>query len=260
MDYYQNGQNPYGGGFRPNPYQQPRNNMNPNGPNYYGYQYQCAPNTKPYVVVAGDTLYSIAMRYSTTVDEILMYNQDITDPDRIYIGQVICIPCDGIVYTIKPGDTLYSIAMKYDITIDEILAANPDITNPNLIYPGQKICLPADSTCPPGLSGYYVQPNDTLTTILTNTQVSLNTLKGANPTFDEENIVPGTQLCVISTPCAPQCDKSKQCTIPDKVVGLVAVAEYYVVSTNDLLKCNPNYPPCYYKPGHTICVPPEVPV
>jgi len=65
------------------------------------------------------------------------------------------------------------------------------------------------------------------------TKVLSLTLKGSNPSFDENNIVPGTQLCVIPTPCAPPCESDKQVIIPDGVVGIVAVAEYYTVSAND---------------------------
>jgi peptidoglycan endopeptidase LytF len=44
-----------------------------------------------YTIVAGDTLFSIAGRYNTTVDAILRANPGI-DPNRLFIGQQICIP------------------------------------------------------------------------------------------------------------------------------------------------------------------------
>ncbi|MCG8337113.1 MAG: LysM peptidoglycan-binding domain-containing protein, partial [Proteobacteria bacterium] len=96
----------------------------------------CPMGTRPHVVRTGDTLYSLAMSYETTIDEILSYNPQITDPSRIYMGQVICMPykqeCDGERYTVMPGDTLYGIAMQHNISIEEIMAANPQINNPNL--------------------------------------------------------------------------------------------------------------------------------
>jgi len=252
MNYYSRGNNNYRGERHYTRYGIENNNGN--------YGSNCPPSSRPYTVVAGDTLYSIALRYNTTVNKILEYNPQITDPNMIYVGQVICITCYGMIYTVVHGDTLYSIAMKYNLPVDEILAANPEITNPNLIYPGQQICLPYELTCPNGLTSYVVKTADNLLNILTNTGVSLNTLKGSNPSFDENNIVPGTQLCVLPTPCAPPCESDKQVIIPDGVVGIVAVAEYYTVSANDLLKYNPNYPTCYYIPGHPICLPPAVPV
>ena len=44
-----------------------------------------------HTIVAGDTLYSIAIRYNTTVEAIIRANPGI-DPNRLYIGQRICIP------------------------------------------------------------------------------------------------------------------------------------------------------------------------
>lgn len=44
-----------------------------------------------YVVKKGDTLYSIAKRHGTTVQDLLRINPDISDPNRIWIGQNITI-------------------------------------------------------------------------------------------------------------------------------------------------------------------------
>lgn len=44
-----------------------------------------------HVVAAGETLFSLARRYGTTVAEILRFNPGI-DPERLQIGQEVCIP------------------------------------------------------------------------------------------------------------------------------------------------------------------------
>ena len=44
-----------------------------------------------YVVKRGDTLYSIARRYGVSVWKLASHN-NIRNPNRIYVGQVICIP------------------------------------------------------------------------------------------------------------------------------------------------------------------------
>ena len=49
------------------------------------------PATTTYTVVAGDTLYKIAVRYGTTVAELSAMN-GITNPDLIYAGQVLIVP------------------------------------------------------------------------------------------------------------------------------------------------------------------------
>jgi LysM repeat protein len=50
-----------------------------------------APSASTYVVQSGDTLYRIALRFGTTVDELVALN-DIRDPNLIYVDQVLRIP------------------------------------------------------------------------------------------------------------------------------------------------------------------------
>jgi LysM repeat protein len=45
-----------------------------------------------YTVRASDTLFSIAQRFSVTLRQITAANPQITNPDIIFVGQVICIP------------------------------------------------------------------------------------------------------------------------------------------------------------------------
>lgn len=100
-----------------------------------------------YTIKAGDTLYNLALQYNVTVQEIIAANPGI-DPNRLQIGQVICIPrtqvppCPGgFYYTIRSGDTLYTIAQRYNVPLQELIAANPGI-NPNRLQIGQVICIP----------------------------------------------------------------------------------------------------------------------
>ena len=100
-----------------------------------------------YRVVAGDTLSSIAARFSTTVAALAAANR-IPNPDLIYAGQVIAVPgaaapsvsTAGGTYTVVSGDTLSRIAARFDTTTAALAAAN-GIGNPNLIYVGQVLKL-----------------------------------------------------------------------------------------------------------------------
>jgi LysM repeat protein len=47
-----------------------------------------------YVVQPGDTLYRIALRFGTTINAIVQAN-NLSDPNRIFVGQVLTIPTDG---------------------------------------------------------------------------------------------------------------------------------------------------------------------
>jgi LysM repeat protein len=123
-----------------------------------------------YIVQRGDTLFSIARRYGTTVAAIDNANAAITNVNLIYAGQTIVIPVAtanpisgtgtvtnqttpaettttaptaGNVYIVKTGDGLYSIARTHNTTVPILRQLNPGITNPNYIRVGDKITLPA---------------------------------------------------------------------------------------------------------------------
>lgn len=54
---------------------------------------QC--NGQLYTVKAGDSLFLIGRRFGVTVAQLRAANPQITNPDVIFIGQVICIPTGG---------------------------------------------------------------------------------------------------------------------------------------------------------------------
>jgi LysM repeat protein len=98
--------------------------------------------TITYRVRPGDTLYSIARFFNTTVHNILVFN-NIPNPNLIYVGQVIIIPespPESIIYTVRPGDTLYSIARRYGTSVSVLVTFNY-LPNPDLIYPGQQLVV-----------------------------------------------------------------------------------------------------------------------
>lgn len=96
-------------------------------------------------VMPGDTLWLLAQRYNSTVQEIAAAN-NLSSPWIIYPEQVLTIP-EG-VHTIQKGDTLWDLAIRYNIDLQDILKANPGI-DPYYLLPGQKILLPEQSSLKP---------------------------------------------------------------------------------------------------------------
>lgn len=83
-----------------------------------------------YTVVKGDSLYSIAKKFNTSVSEIVSINN--LTSNTLNIGQVLKIPgTSSNTYTVKIGDTLYSIARKFNVSVDSIKNKN-GLTNNNL--------------------------------------------------------------------------------------------------------------------------------
>lgn len=97
-----------------------------------------------YKIKSGDTLSEIALKYNTTVSNIVNLN-NIKNPNLIYTGDVIKVRRNNSsqvgsikYYNVRSGNTLWGIAQRYNTSIANLVRLNR-IQNPNLIYPGQKI-------------------------------------------------------------------------------------------------------------------------
>lgn len=79
-----------------------------------------------YVVKSGDSLYSIAKKFNTSVDELKRLNNKTSN--LLSIGEKLIIPnvsdMNYETYIVVPGDTLYGIARKYNTTVNAIREAN----------------------------------------------------------------------------------------------------------------------------------------
>jgi len=95
-----------------------------------------------YTVQKGDSLYTIAKKFGTTMEELVNLN-NLTDT-TLQIGQKLMVPASllPLVYVVKPGDNLYTIAQRFDVTVEAIAKLN-NLKNPSLIRPGQELMIPA---------------------------------------------------------------------------------------------------------------------
>ena len=136
-----------------------------------------------YTVKKGDSLYSIANKYNTTVDELKRINN--LTSNILSIGQVLKLPSDKvsdvekeentISYTVQKGDSLYSIARKYSTTIDKIKDLNNLTTN--LLSIGQVLLIPTDTNLE---TTYTVQKGDSLYSIAKKYDTTVDRLKQLN--------------------------------------------------------------------------------
>ncbi len=130
-----------------------------------GYEY---PSGGIYVVVRGDTLFKISVKYGVSMQSIIAAN-NIINPSRIEVGQQLIIPGvdtgtstdntgtggpvveeetqaedttseEPISHIVQRGETLSQIASRYGYTTWELAQAN-NISNPSLIYVGQVILI-----------------------------------------------------------------------------------------------------------------------
>ncbi len=94
-----------------------------------------------YYAKRGDTLSGIAKMNDMTLAELVSYNPQIKDINKINVGDKIYLSSGTAeeYYTVQKGDTLGAIARKFNMALNKLLGLNPNIKNPNLIHPGDKI-------------------------------------------------------------------------------------------------------------------------
>lgn len=76
-------------------------------------------NLGTYKVKKGDSLYKIAIKYKTSVENLKDLNN--LKSNIIYINQELKVPN---VYKVKKGDSLYKIAQQFNTTVKQIMKDN----------------------------------------------------------------------------------------------------------------------------------------
>lgn len=173
-----------------------------------------------YTVKAGDSLYSIAQKYNTTVSAIQNLNNLTTT--NLSIGQALRIPetytpedemmlPNYINYTVKKGDTIYSIARNNNISVDTLMRDNA-LTSTNLSV-GQNLkirvtdesteieeCFGPDYTPPINTTpttAYTVKKGDNLYNIAKQFNTSVTAIQNLN-NLTSTNLSIGQQLKIPS--------------------------------------------------------------
>ncbi|WP_082692744.1 LysM peptidoglycan-binding domain-containing protein [Bacillus sp. FJAT-29814] len=149
-----------------------------------------APSYPTYTVVSGDTLYTLASRYDTTVSKIKEINN--LTSDNLYIGQTLKMPVatatstapavstTTITYTVTTGDSLSLIANRYSTTVAAIKEENH--LSSDTIYVGQTLRITTATNTPTSLTfiTYKVVSGDSLSAIAKRYNTTLTAIKELN--------------------------------------------------------------------------------
>ena len=148
-----------------------------------------------YTVQRGDTLWNIAKKFNTNVNEIKRLNN--LKSNVLYVGQTLRVPeyykaeDTNISYVVKRGDSLYSIARQYGVNVNDLKRIN-NLTS-DLLSIGQIINIPSSTTIVTPSEDdiineentYIVQRGDTLWSISRKFGVSVDDIKNANNLTNE---------------------------------------------------------------------------
>ncbi len=186
-----------------------------------------APTT--YVVVAGDTVSSIAGHYGLATASVLALN-GLGWKSVIFPGQQLKLTSSGAVpvaatpvatsgltrYTIASGDTMGKIAARFGTTTATLLSAN-GLGWSSIIYPGQSIVIPGAlapaavavatpvAAVAPATTGgsYVIRSGDTISRIAAKNGMSSQALLAANGLTLSSVIYAGRSLVIPGATAAP---------------------------------------------------------
>ncbi|HFI0724832.1 TPA: LysM peptidoglycan-binding domain-containing protein [Streptococcus suis] len=164
-----------------------------------------------YTIKSGDSLSAIAAKFNTTVAELQRLN-GITNPDKIYAGQVIKVKATGgtsssttttSTYVVKSGDTLSGIAARFGTTVSALQSLN-GISYPDQIYVGQVLRLKSTGGTPSTggtttTSTYVVKSGDTLSGIAARFGTTVSALQSLNGISNPDQIYAGQVLRINGT-------------------------------------------------------------
>ena len=201
--------------------------------------YKGLPYSKPgsssgtilYTVQSGDSLYGIARRYNTTVNEIKRLNG--LTSDLLTVGRQLLLPSSESIdepkqdgtYTVKLGDTLYDVARTYGVTVDELKRAN-NLTN-NILTVGQVLNIPSQTGTTD--NSYTVQSGDSLYSIARRFNTTVDELKTIN-NLTSDILSIGQKLLIPSS--------TERTYIVKSGDSLWKISREFGVSVNEIRKLN----------------------
>ena len=202
---------------------------------YKGIKYTSPVDGDYYTVKKGDSLWSIANKFGTTVKKLKEINKLSTN--ALKVGQTLkitgtneVIPDEYLLYTVKKGDTLWDIAALYNTTVETLKNIN-NLTNSNLTV-NQQIFIPKNTNSSVKSNNIYiVKKGDNLFDIAASKGVTINDIKNANNL--KTDVLQIGQVLNIPTPSSGEINY-----IVQKGDNLYTIANKYDVTIDDIKKLN----------------------
>ena len=175
-------------------------------------------NDRVVIVQPGQTLSQIAAEHGTTVERLVRLN-DLTDRDRIYVGQRLRLRPTAeksamrrlqlITHRVSYGETLTGIAARYGATV-EALARRNHLSDPSRIYVGQLLRIAdarasangqqrrTDHDRSPVYRSHTIRFGETLSGIAMRYRVSVEAIVAANGLANPSFIRAGETLRILA--------------------------------------------------------------
>jgi LysM repeat protein len=183
------------------------------------------PNGMPYTIKAGDTFFQIARTFGVSLDALLAANPGV-NPDRLFIGQVICVPTGTTpppstnCPLLRQGNTGPDVVdlqtrlrnMGFDPgPIDGIFGPTthaaviafqrsrglvPDGLVGVLTWTALGKNCAQPPTCPAGTFPYIVRAGDTFFVLAERFNTTVSAIQRANPNVNPNALQIGQQICI----------------------------------------------------------------
>jgi murein DD-endopeptidase MepM/ murein hydrolase activator NlpD len=142
-----------------------------------------------HLVVPGDTLYGLAARYGTTIDELRREND--LSGDLLRVGQLLRLPLAAgfRFHSARAGETLAAVAERFGLEAWSLRLANPDLPAQGELPPGTAVRVPPAD----GVS-LVLEEEDSLLALAVRYSVAPAELLLVNGLADLNQAVPGEWL------------------------------------------------------------------
>jgi len=121
-----------------------------------------------HVVKRGDTLFSIANMYGSSIQDITNANE--LDTPNLVVGQALVIPIIGQFYFVQPGDSLFTIAQTFNISVQELTSVN-NIHTDAILPIGFRLYIPRQPKSEFTTFGYIEPLGDSVSPIIENAAI-----------------------------------------------------------------------------------------